>query len=155
MSRPSSRDPFTVANDDPRADDVRALLERHLAFANAHSPREDVHALDVDALVDPDVTFVSCRDGGTLLGVAALKRLDDRHAELKSMHTAAEARGRGSAARWSSTWSGSPAAADWRGSASRRARWPLSRQRTRCTPEPGSHPVARSAATPPARTAPS
>lgn len=95
MSRPSSRDPFAVANDDPRADDVRALLERHLAFAKAHSPDEDVHALDVDALVHPDITFVSCRDGGRLLGVAALKQLDDRHAELKSMHTAVEARGRG------------------------------------------------------------
>lgn len=95
MTPPASRKPFAIANDDPRADDVRALLQRHLDFAHAHSPRQDVHALDVDALVDPDVTFVTCRDGGTLLGVAALKQLDDRHAELKSMHTAVEARGRG------------------------------------------------------------
>jgi putative acetyltransferase len=86
---------FVIAIDDPRADEVRALLERHLAFASSHSPPEDVHAFDVDALLDPDVTFVSCRLDGEVLGVAALKRLDDKHAELKSMHTAAQARGRG------------------------------------------------------------
>ena len=39
--------------------------------------------------------FVSAREDGRLLGVGALKRLDDAHAEVKSMHTAAEARGRG------------------------------------------------------------
>jgi putative acetyltransferase len=84
-----------IALDDPRAADVRALLERHLAFANEHSPREDVHALDVDALLDPAVSFFSYRLEGELLGVAALKQLDPHHAELKSMHTAQAARGRG------------------------------------------------------------
>jgi putative acetyltransferase len=84
-----------ISTDDPRADDVRALLERHLAFANATTPPEDIHALDIDALLDPSVTFFSYRAGGELLGVGALKRLDDEHAEIKSMHTAAAARGRG------------------------------------------------------------
>jgi putative acetyltransferase len=84
-----------ISIDDPRADDVRALLERHLAFANATSPPEDVHALDIDALLDPAVTFFSYRVEGELLGVGALKRLDDEHAEIKSMHTAEAARGRG------------------------------------------------------------
>ena len=84
-----------ISIDDPRGEDVRVLLERHLAFANAHSPPEDVHALDVDALLDAAVTFFSFRLDGELLGVAALKRLDRRHAELKSMHTAEAARGRG------------------------------------------------------------
>jgi putative acetyltransferase len=81
--------------DDPRADDVRELLERHLTFANLHSPPEDVHALDVAALLDPAVTFYSYRADGVLLGVGALKQLDTDHAELKSMHTAESARGRG------------------------------------------------------------
>ncbi|HVU72752.1 MAG TPA: GNAT family N-acetyltransferase [Mycobacteriales bacterium] len=85
-----------IAADDPRTPDVVALLERHLAFANEHSPPEDVHALDVGALLDPAITFCSARDGaGTLLGVGALKELDLTHGELKSMHTAAAARGRG------------------------------------------------------------
>lgn len=84
-----------VAIDDPRADDARALLTRHLAFANLHSPREDVHALDVDGLLDPSVTFFGYRAGGVLLGVGALKHLGAEHGEVKSMHTAHEARGRG------------------------------------------------------------
>jgi putative acetyltransferase len=84
-----------IAADDPRAGDVRALLETHVAFGNAHSPPQDVHALDVDGLLDPAITFFSCRDDGELLGVGALKDLGDGHGELKSMHTVAAARGRG------------------------------------------------------------
>jgi putative acetyltransferase len=84
-----------IAIDDPRADDIRALLERHLAFARSLSPPEDIHALDVDGLVDSAITFFSFRGGGRLLAVGALKRLDAEHAEVKSMHTAEAARGRG------------------------------------------------------------
>jgi putative acetyltransferase len=84
-----------IAVDDPRAGDVRALLERHLAFTSATSPPEDMHALDVEALCDPSVTLFSLREDGELLGVAALKRIDAGHAEIKSMHTAEAARGRG------------------------------------------------------------
>jgi putative acetyltransferase len=85
----------TIAPDNPRAGDVRALLDLHLAFANEHSPPEDVHALDLDGLLAPDISFFSCRTKGELLGIGALKMLDARHAELKSMHTVAAARGRG------------------------------------------------------------
>jgi len=88
-------DEVTIALEDPRTSDVRALLERHLAFANEHSPPEDVHALDLDGLLQPDISFFSLRVGGELLGVGALRMLDHEHAELKSMHTAEEARGRG------------------------------------------------------------
>jgi putative acetyltransferase len=84
-----------IAEDDPRAADVRALLTRHLAFAAATTAPADIHALDVEALADPSVTFFSCREDGELLGIAALKRLDAAHAEIKSMHTAEAARGRG------------------------------------------------------------
>jgi putative acetyltransferase len=83
-----------IATDDPRAADVRALLERHLAFAHATTLPHEVYALDVNALADPAVTFFSFRVG-ELLGVAALKELDARHAEIKSMHTAEAARGHG------------------------------------------------------------
>ena len=84
-----------IAVDDPRAADVRALLARHLAFARGHTPPEDAHALDVDGLTDPAVTLFGLRRDGELLGVAALKELDPRHGEVKSMHTAEAARGRG------------------------------------------------------------
>ena len=84
-----------IAPDDPAAPEVRRLLQRHLDFANTHSPREDVHALDVTGLQQPEISFFGARDEGVLLGVGALKQLDDSHAEIKSMHVAAEARGRG------------------------------------------------------------
>jgi putative acetyltransferase len=84
-----------VDRDDPRRDDVRALLAVHLAFADEHSPPEDVHALDVERLVEPGVTFFSARVDGELVAVGALRRIDGEHAEIKSMHTAEAARGRG------------------------------------------------------------
>jgi putative acetyltransferase len=85
-----------VVVDDPRRLDVMALLERHLAFSQSETPPEHSFALDVSGLLDPAITFFSYRDAdGGLLGVGALKRLDDSAGELKSMHTAAEARGRG------------------------------------------------------------
>ena len=84
-----------ISIDDPRTSDVCGLVERHLAFARSHKPPGDIHALDVAGLLDPAVTCFSCRAGGELLAVGALKRLDRYHAELKSMHTAEAARGHG------------------------------------------------------------
>ena len=69
--------------------------EKHLAFANRHSPPEDVHALDITGLLADNVSFFSIREDGELVGLGALKHLDEFHAELKSMHTAEAARGRG------------------------------------------------------------
>ena len=84
-----------IAVDDPRAADVRALLQRHLEFARSATPPEHVHALDVDGPLEAAVTFYGLRQDGSLLAVGALKQLDDRHGEVKSMHTAEAARGRG------------------------------------------------------------
>lgn len=88
-------DELVVAAEDPRADDARALLESHLAFARLVTPPGHVHALDVSALLEPNVSFFAARRKGELLGVGALKELDGTHAEIKSMHTAAAARGSG------------------------------------------------------------
>ncbi len=74
---------------------MRALLTRHLAFALETTPPEHSFALDVDGLLDPAITFYSFRAAGELLGVGAIKQLDPGHGEIKSMHTALAARGRG------------------------------------------------------------
>jgi putative acetyltransferase len=82
--------------DDPRKPDVQVILERHLAFCLSETPPEHAFALDVTGLLDPAVAFYSYQDdGGGVLGVGAIKELDPAHGELKSMHTAAVARGRG------------------------------------------------------------
>jgi putative acetyltransferase len=87
--------PGLIAADDPRANDVQDLLGRHLAFAHSQSGPEHVHALAVDGLLDPAIAFFSYREAGLLLAVGALKQLEPGHAEIKSMHTAQAARGRG------------------------------------------------------------
>ena len=84
-----------IGPDDPRAPDITALLQRHLELMRATTPPAFVFALDVGALVDPAITFCSARRDGVVLGVGALKELGAEQGELKSMHTAAEARGQG------------------------------------------------------------
>jgi putative acetyltransferase len=84
-----------IAADDPREPDVQALLERHLEFALGQTPPEHSFALDPDGLLDPAITFFSYRAAGSVLGIGAIKRLGPDHAEIKSMHTAEAARGRG------------------------------------------------------------
>ncbi|WP_062389681.1 GNAT family N-acetyltransferase [Demequina iriomotensis] len=88
-----------IAPADPTTPDILALLAEHLAEMHATSPAESVHALDVTALRRPHVTFLAARDdAGDLLGVGATVALGDGHAEIKSMRTTAQARGRGVAA---------------------------------------------------------
>ena len=86
---------LAIRADDPRAEDVRELLAIHLQFSRGVTPVEYSFALDVDQLLGPSVSFFSARRAGQLVGVAALKRLDRIHGELKSMHTREAERGRG------------------------------------------------------------
>lgn len=78
--------------DDPR---VQALVAAHAARARAETGRGSAHALDASALTAPDVTFWSVWEGAAVVGIGALKRLSGDHGEVKSMHTAEAARGRG------------------------------------------------------------
>lgn len=86
---------LVVAVDDPRRDDIQVVLEQHLAFSRMVTPSPGVHALALEGLLDPAVTFFSARLDGELVGVGALKQLDETHGELKSMHTVRTARRRG------------------------------------------------------------
>ena len=81
---------------DPR---IAAFLEEHLADMRRASPPESVHALDLGALRQPGIRFWTAWFGETLVATAALKRLDQQHADLKSMRTTAALRGQGIAAR--------------------------------------------------------
>jgi len=92
LNRAPQQPDLVFVVDDPRADDVLQLLEVHLAYSYEHSPPEHVHALDVEELLDPTVTFFSARCDGVLLAVGALKHLDASHSEIKSMHTSETAR---------------------------------------------------------------
>lgn len=86
---------LSIKPEDPATSDILQLLEAHLAFAASVSPREAMHALDVEALRVPEVTFWAARSDGALAGVGALKELDSRHGEIKSMHTSEAMRSKG------------------------------------------------------------
>ena len=76
-----------IVVDDLSSPEIAALLREHLEHMHALSPPESVHALDLDSLRRPDITFWSARQEGELLGCGALKQLDPAHGEIKSMRT--------------------------------------------------------------------
>jgi putative acetyltransferase len=81
--------------DDLNGPEVHELLREHLRDMHLHSPPESVHALDLEGLRRPEITFWTVWEGEELLGCGALKELDAAHAEIKSMRTAASHRRQG------------------------------------------------------------
>ncbi|HTF96884.1 MAG TPA: GNAT family N-acetyltransferase [Cellvibrio sp.] len=81
--------------DDLTGPEVAELLNEHLRDMYATSPPESVHALDLEKLRKPEITFWSAWEGNQLLGCGALKELDPTHAEIKSMRSANRFRGKG------------------------------------------------------------
>ncbi|MFB8145429.1 GNAT family N-acetyltransferase [Microbacterium sp. NPDC056003] len=111
-----------IQPDDLSGDATRRLIAFHLAGMRETSPPESVHALDIDALRDPAVSFWSAWVHDDLAGIGALKRMDAERGELKSMrvddrfrgygigrallrHIVAEARARGMTSLWLETGS--------------------------------------------------
>jgi putative acetyltransferase len=77
-----------IRRDDLTGPEIRALLEEHLAHMRSVSPPCSVHALDLARLRRPEITFWTAWSDGALAGCGALKALDARHGEIKSMRTA-------------------------------------------------------------------
>lgn len=69
--------------------EVAELLREHLLDMHRQTPPESIHALDLDALRAPAISFWSMWAGDRLMGCGALKELDRQHGEIKSMRTAA------------------------------------------------------------------
>jgi len=84
-----------IRPDDLTGPEIQALLEAHLRLMHSITPPESVHALDLRGLRQPEITFWTAWSDGALLGCGALKELDSRHGEVKSMHTTAARRGLG------------------------------------------------------------
>lgn len=78
-----------IAVDDLSGPEIAAFLDAHVQEMRSITPLESKHALDLDGLRRPEVTFWTVRDDdGALVGCGAIKRLDPGHAEIKSMRTA-------------------------------------------------------------------
>lgn len=83
---------MNIVVDDLTGPEIKAFLEEHIKDMLATTPVESKHALDLEALRAPEITFWSVHDGGELVGCGAIKKLDDDHAEVKSMRTAPDRR---------------------------------------------------------------
>lgn len=81
--------------DDLSGSEITALLDEHLASMRSLSPPESVHALPLEGLRQPEVTFWSVWENDELLGCGALKELDAEHGEIKSMRTSSRHRRKG------------------------------------------------------------
>ena len=81
--------------DDLMGPEIAALLDEHLQDMRATSPPESTHALDLEGLRKPDITFWTVWEDGALVGCGAIKELDPAHGEIKSMRTSASHRRKG------------------------------------------------------------
>ena len=84
-----------VIVDNLQGDEIAEFLAEHIEDMRSVSPPESKHALDLEGLRSPEITFWSVYDGAELVGCGALKELDSRHGEIKSMRSASKRRGRG------------------------------------------------------------
>jgi putative acetyltransferase len=88
-----------IVVDDLSGPQIAEFLTEHMQEMRSITPLESVHALDLDGLRKPEITFWSVLDGDTLVGCGALKQLTAEHAELKSMRTKAARKRSGVASR--------------------------------------------------------
>ncbi len=86
---------MNIQVDDLRGPEIAAFLADHINDMKSVSPPESKHALDLEGLRADAITFWSVYDGQDLVGCGAIKELDRQHGEIKSMRTAAFARGKG------------------------------------------------------------
>ena len=76
-----------IKPDDLTGTEIAKLINSHLTSMAEHSPPESIHALNLVELKNEDITFWSVWEGNELVGCGALKELDERHGEVKSMKT--------------------------------------------------------------------
>ena len=86
---------FQINEDDLTGQAIADFLQEHLDEMHEITPPESVHALDLEALRVPEITFWSMWEGDELVGCVALKELDGTSGEIKSMRTAKARRGQG------------------------------------------------------------
>ena len=79
---------MNIKRDNLNGPEIQQLLQQHLQSMALHSPPASIHALAIDALRQPGITFWTAWENSELLGCGALKELDTQQAEIKSMRTA-------------------------------------------------------------------
>ncbi|MGG6296891.1 GNAT family N-acetyltransferase [Leptolyngbya sp. AN02str] len=88
-----------IRQDDLTGTEIIRFLQEHLENMHEITPPGSVHALDLQALRSPDITFWSAWNGDELLGCCALKELNATSGEVKSMRTVQTHRRKGIASK--------------------------------------------------------
>tara|TARA_B110000914_G_C15330548_1_gene384533 strand:+ start:254 stop:718 length:465 start_codon:yes stop_codon:yes gene_type:complete len=65
--------------------EVHDLLVKHFIELRSVSPEGSAHVLDITGLKDPSIKFWSLWEEDELMGIGALKFLDEDHGEFKSI----------------------------------------------------------------------
>jgi putative acetyltransferase len=86
---------MVILADDLTGKEIEAFLEEHIGDMRSVSPPGSKHALDLEGLRRPEITFWTAWSDGQLVGCCALKQLDPAHGEMKSMRVARALRGKG------------------------------------------------------------
>ncbi len=86
---------YRIIEDDLTGTEVLALLQLHLDEMHRWSPPDSVHAMPAERLRQSDVTFFSAWHDDRLACVGAIKQIDERRGELKSMRADPAYRGMG------------------------------------------------------------
>ncbi|MBT2658783.1 GNAT family N-acetyltransferase [Bacillus sp. ISL-18] len=76
--------------DDLTGPEIKELIREHLHGMTLNSPPESIHALGLEKLRKPEITFWSVWENQELLGCGALKELNHQHGEVKSMRTSSK-----------------------------------------------------------------
>jgi len=74
---------------------VHELLIKHFIELRAASPEGSAHVLDIPGLKDPSIKFWSLWEDENLLGCGALKFLEAKHGEFKSIRVHDDFRNKG------------------------------------------------------------
>ena len=75
--------------------EVNQLLNKHFIELRSVSPEGSTHVLDIKGLQDKSIKFWSIYENDELIGCGALKFLDPKHGELKSIRVADPFRNKG------------------------------------------------------------
>ena len=75
--------------------EVNLLLKKHFIELRAASPEGSAHVLDIPGLQELSIKFWSLWEDGQLMGCGALKFLDKKHGEFKSIRIEDNFRGKG------------------------------------------------------------
>jgi len=86
---------IVIRVDDLTGPEIAAFLEEHIRDMRAVSPPESKHALDLEGVRKPEITFWTAWSSNRLIGCCALKKLDTNHGEVKSMRVASDQRAKG------------------------------------------------------------